>query len=230
MTKPHGRQTKKKVTQILRGSQRTEALSLLERIPEDQLVGPLFSHFYAMDERIKFRSIIAMGELALRLADKRMEKARILMRRIMWNLNDESGGIGWGSPEAMGQILYKSPALAMEFKSILFSYLDPRGNFLEHKLLQRGVLWGIGTYLKASSGDLDNITEGLIFSHLHSLDPVKRGYAVRALVNANRFEAKIVPEHILTDSAQIDIFIGWDFATTRICDMTRANTVSLAIP
>ena len=157
MTKPHGRQTKKKVTQILSDSQGTEALSLLELIPEEQLVGPLFSHFYAMDELIKFRSIIAMGELAQKLSLKQMERARILMRRIMWNLNDESGGIGWGSPEAMGQILYKSPALAMEFKSILFSYLDHRGNFIEHELLQRGVLWGIGTYLKALAASANQV-------------------------------------------------------------------------
>ena len=188
MTKPRGRQTKKKVNQILSNSQGSEALSLLELIPEEQLVGPLFSHFYAMDELIKFRSIIAMGELALRLSLKQMEKARILMRRIMWNLNDESGGIGWGSPEAMGQILYKSPALAMEFKSILFSYLDHRGNFIEHELLQRGVLWGIGTYLQASPRDLDDTTEGLIVAHLHSLDPIKRGYALRALINADRLK------------------------------------------
>jgi hypothetical protein len=234
MTNPRGRQTKKKVTQILSNSQGSEALSLLELIPEEQLVGPLFSHFYAMDELIKFRSIIAMGELALRLSLKQMEKARILMRRIMWNLNDESGGIGWGSPEAMGQILYKSPALAMEFKSILFSYLDHRGNFIEHELLQRGVLWGIGTYLKASPRDLDDTIEGLIVAHLHSLDPLKRGYALRALINADRLNPKSVPEHILTDSEQIDIFTGWNFVTSRICDMTRdmtlANTVSLEIP
>lgn len=230
MTKPYGRQTKKKVAQILGGSHRTEALRLLEKIPEEQLIGPLFSHFYAMDERIKFRSIMAMGELALRLSVKQMEKARILMRRIMWNLNDESGGIGWGSPEAMGQISYTSPALAMEFKSILFSYLDPRGNFLEHELLQRGVLWGIGTYLKAAPGDLDDTTERLLFDHLHSLDPVKRGYAVRALIHADRFNPKKAPEHILTDSEPIRIFSDWDFVTTRICDMTRAHTVRSAMP
>jgi len=229
MTKPYGRQTKQKVTQILRGSNRTEALSLLERIPEEQLIGPLFSHFYAMDELIKFRSITAMGELALRLSVKQMEKARILMRRIMWNLNDESGGIGWGSPEAMGQVLYKSPALSMEFKSILFSYLDPRGNFLEHELLQRGVLWGIGTYLKAAPLDLDDTTENLIFAHLDSLDPVKRGYAMRVLIHADRLNEKRVPEHILTDSEPIDIFIGWDFVTTRICDMAHANDLSRTI-
>ena len=58
-----------------------------------------------------------MGALGSRMGQKNMEKARIVMRRIMWNLNDESGGIGWGSPEAMGEILCQSPELALEFKS-----------------------------------------------------------------------------------------------------------------
>ncbi len=222
MTKPYGRRTKKKVNEILRGQHRKDALTLLELIPDEQLVGHLFSHFYVNDELIKFRSITAMGELGQRLAAKQMEKARILMRRIMWNLNDESGGIGWGSCEAMGQILCKSPELAIEFKSILFSYLDPKGNFIEHEALQRGVLWGIGTYLEAVPQDLNEIVEGLIFSHLHSFDPIKRGYAIRALINAGRFNCSIIPEHILTDPEQIDIFTGWHFVTSRISDIAHA--------
>ncbi|MCP4719355.1 MAG: hypothetical protein GY860_07845 [Desulfobacteraceae bacterium] len=228
MTKPYGRRTRKKVSGILRKSLQMEALTLLELIPDEQLIGHLFSHFYVNDELIKFRSITAMGELGLRLATKQMEKARILMRRIMWNLNDESGGIGWGSPEAMGQILCKSPELAMEFKSILFSYLDPKGNFIEHHALQRGVLWGIGTYLEAEPHNLNDI-EGLIFSHLHSFDPVKRGYAIRALINAGSFNSSIVPEHILTDPEQIDVFNGWNFVTTPICDIARASDVKKVI-
>ncbi len=222
MKKPYGRQTKKKVKNILSGSLRTQALTLLEQIPDKQLVGHLFSHFYVNDELIKFRSITAMGELGLRLAAKKMEPARVLMRRIMWNLNDESGGIGWGSPEAMGQILYKSPPLAMEFKSILFSYLDNKGNFIEHDILQRGVLWGIGTYLNTAPQDLNKTTEGLIISHLHSPDAVKRGYAVRALANAGRFTPDIIPKAILTDTEQIDFFTDWNFVKTRILDIAHA--------
>jgi hypothetical protein len=221
MKKPYGRQTRKKVKKILSGSDQSEAFALLELIPDEQLVGHLFSHFYATDELIKFRSITAMGELAQRLAQKKIEQARILMRRIMWNLNDESGGIGWGSPEAMGQILYKSPELAREFKSILFSYMDSKGNFIEHEILQRGVLWGIGTYLEADPQALNKTTEKLIFSHLHSLDAVKRGYALRALANAGRFMSHPIPETILADAQPIDMFTGWIFVKTRICDIAH---------
>jgi len=217
--KPYGRETRRKVGEILRKDNRAKALTLLEQIPDKQLIGHLFSHFYNNDELIKFRSITAMGELGKRLAEKHMEKARVLMRRIMWNLNDESGGIGWGSPEAMGEILSKSPELALEFKSILFSYLDPRGNFLEHEALQRGVLWGLGTYIGVAPAEMSETTKTLIFSYLNSFDPIKRGYAFRALFNAKIFTSSIVPENILSDSEPIDIFTDWKFVTTPISDM-----------
>ena len=219
MKKPHGRKTKQKVGKILLEPHRETAMKMLKQIPDEQLVGHLFSHFYHKNERVKFRSIAAMGTLGARVGKKNMEKARIILRRIMWNLNDESGGIGWGSPEAMGEILCQSPKLALEFNSILFSYLDPGGNYIEHEALQRGVLWGIGTYLGSNPHDLNDKTKELLFEYLYSLDPVKRGYAVRALINANSFDCRLLPESIMTDYHQIDIFDGWHFIATPISDM-----------
>jgi hypothetical protein len=219
MTKPYGRRTKKKVGKILLGPHRKTAMGMLRQIPDKQLVGHLFSHFYHKDELVKFRSIAAMGALGSRMGQKNMEKARIVLRRIMWNLNDESGGIGWGSPEAMGEILCQSPQLALEYKSILFSYLKPGGNYIEHEALQRGVLWGIGTYLESNPRDLNDETKGFLFGYLHSLDPVKRGYAARALMNTGCLNCSLVPETIMTDHHQIDIFSNWSFTATRISDM-----------
>ena len=216
MKKPYGRKIKKQVSRILEGNRRDGALAKLSQIPDEQLVGHLFAHLYHGNELIKFRSAAAMGTLGKRMARSRIERARIMLRRIMWNLNDESGGIGWGSPEAMGDILSHSPELALEFKSILFSYLDPGGNHIEHDMLQRGVLWGVGTYLAASPEDLPESTQTLLSGYLHSQDPVKRGYALRALVNAGRLDCSIVPEALLNDDRVIDMFNGWDMTPVRI--------------
>lgn len=222
--KPYGRKVKKKVSEILGESRRTEALNKLKEIPDAQLTGHLFAHFYHMNELIKLRSTTAMGELVRRLSGTSMEKARIILRRIMWNLNDESGGIGWGSPEAMGEILSKSPELAEEFKSILFSYLDTGGNHIEHDILQRGVLWGIGTYLESAPQDLDAATSTQLYTHLCSPDHLKRGYAVRALINAQKFDCRVLPDQIRSDNTAINIYTGWNFVNTRISDMTYACT------
>lgn len=223
MAKPYGRKTKLEVGTILRETDRATAFEKLAQIPDEQLVGHLFSYFYNTDPLIKFRSASAMGRLVARMAKQNMEKARIVLRRIMWNLNDESGGIGWGSPEAMGEILARSPELALEFKSILFSYLDPGGNFIEHEMLQQGVLWGIGTYLDANPRDLNEKIRAMLYCYLHSKDPVKKAYAFRALGYTRSFQCCPVPEHIRTDEGLVDLFNGWNFSEVRISDLTKSS-------
>ncbi|MCD4742816.1 MAG: hypothetical protein K8R67_10120, partial [Desulfobacteraceae bacterium] len=182
MIKPHFRKIKKQVGQILLSENREDAFDQLRQIPEQVLAGPLFSHFYSLDDLIRFRSSAAMGDLTQRLVKKKIEDARIILRRLMWNLNDESGGIGWGSVEAMGEILKRNKTLAKEYEKILFSYIDPQGNFLEHEMLQRGSLWGVGTYLETYASPNKAVIETLL-PFLDSNDPVKIGYAVRALLN-----------------------------------------------
>ena len=112
--------------------------------PPRKAVNPLLSFLHRGDELLKWRSVRALGMVVANLADDDMESARVLMRRLMWSLNDESGGIGWGSAEAMGEIMARHERLAAEYACILVSYIRPAGNFLEHAPLQRGVLWGLG--------------------------------------------------------------------------------------
>jgi hypothetical protein len=105
-----------------------------------------------------------------------MEAARVVMRRLMWTLNDESGGIGWGAPEAMGEITARHAALADEFACILVSYIRPDCNFLEHPILQRGVLWGLGRLAHARPAAAAEAVP-FVASFCDSADPHHRGHA-----------------------------------------------------
>jgi hypothetical protein len=127
-----------------------EGVRCVQRHPARMAISPLFSLLFHPDDHIRWYAVTAAGAVIARQADTRMEPARVMMRRLMWNLNDESGGIGWGSPEVMGEALAGSQRLAAEFGHILFSYLLPDGNYLEHPLLQRGVLWGAGRAVHAA--------------------------------------------------------------------------------
>jgi len=138
------RELKARIGQLLGQNNFENALETIRLMPGRRVVNPLFSFLYSGEEKIRWRAVTAMGVVVGHLADTAMESARVVMRRFMWNLNDESGGIGWGSPEAMGEITAGHAGLAEEFASILISYIDPHGNFLEHELLQRGSLWGVG--------------------------------------------------------------------------------------
>ncbi|MHC4424006.1 MAG: DVU0298 family protein [Planctomycetota bacterium] len=172
-----GRELKNKIFDLLSQKDFKKGLKEICRLPARQVVNPLFSLLFSLDENLKWRSITAFGEVVARLAECDLESARIIMRRLMWNLNDESGGIGWGSPEAMGEIMARSPRLAEEYSTILVSYIRPDGNFLEHEVLQRGVLWGLGRLAYARS-ELVSYAAAFLPPFLESQDPTVRGLAV----------------------------------------------------
>ncbi|MFC1869605.1 DVU0298 family protein, partial [Thermodesulfobacteriota bacterium] len=106
---------KKKVIELLKLPSVLPALEELSRIPDRLAVNSLFSFLYSEDPLIKWNAVTSMGAIVSKLAHEDMEAARVVIRRLMWNLNDESGGIGWGSPEAIGEILSSHKALAEEY-------------------------------------------------------------------------------------------------------------------
>jgi len=171
-----GRELKKRIFNFLGQDNLKTGLQKICELPERQAINPLFSFLFNSNPLIKWRAVTAMGAVVSQLADKELEAARIIMRRLMWNLNDESGGIGWGSPEAMGEILATQKELAAEYHSILISYIDPAGNYLEHQMLQRGVLWGIGRFVHARP-QLAQDSLPLLMPLLKSDDDYIRGLA-----------------------------------------------------
>ncbi len=140
------RRLKTVVSELIEAEEWQTNLDALEQYKPKQLIGPLFSMLMRMDE-VRWRAITALGLTVDRMFAEKAEDARIVMRRLMWNLNEESGNIAWGAPESMGEIMALNPRLAEEYASILASYMDDSitcGNFLDHPPLRRGVYWGLG--------------------------------------------------------------------------------------
>lgn len=138
-----GRRLKKRVHDLLKEEALDDALSQLLSLPLRRVVNPLISLFCSTDQLMKWRAVTAAGTVTAKLAESEPESARVIMRRFMWMLNDESGGVGWGAPEAMAESMVQSEMLAEEYAPILVSYMDEEGNYLELEGLQRGLLWGI---------------------------------------------------------------------------------------
>lgn len=151
------------------------------RRPPLPAINSLFPLLYSGDARVKTRAVTMMGRLVAGLALEDMEQARNVIRRIMWNLNDESGGIGWGSPEAMGEILARHGGLATEYGRILVSYTLRDGNFLENELLQKGLLWAILRVWEAQRSSVPESTHRHIPPFLESPSAGVRGLAAELL-------------------------------------------------
>lgn len=141
---------KKRIIGLLQTSAYADLEDALSEFPENQLLNALFSCLCHPDEQVRWHAVSAFGLVVPVIAERDMEAARVVMRRFLWMLNDESGGIGWGVPEAMAEVMYRSRPLADEYLHLLVSYtlddgpvLFQDGNFIELELLQEGVLWGL---------------------------------------------------------------------------------------
>jgi len=183
-----------------------KSLDEICQYPARKAVNPLFSFFYNTNDLIRWRAITAMGAVVSGLADQDMESARVVMRRLIWNLNDESGGIGWGSPEAMGEIMARHLKLAEEYAFLLVSYVNEQGNYIEHPTLQRGVLWGLGR-LAHSRPLLVNHAAPSLLPFLKSQDAIHRGFAVWTAGVLDSELTKPLLQYLSNDNSTIKIFI-----------------------
>jgi hypothetical protein len=134
---------KKEVLELLEQNDFENNIQKIHKYDERKLVNTLFPFLYSTDKKIKEHAVTAMGEVVSKIAESDLEFARTIMRRLMLSLTEESGGIGWGAPEAMGEIMARSEKLAEEYHKILISYTLGGGNELDFEDLQKDVIAGL---------------------------------------------------------------------------------------
>lgn len=202
---PGARSLKYRVQELLRSHDPESAMTALRPHSPRQVINALIAQFYAADPLIRWRAVASAGFIVRALAESDRESARVIMRRFMWMLNDESGGIGWGAPEAMGEIMAQSGEMAAEYGRILISYIKPEQNFLEHPGLQRGVLWGLGRLAQKRPRLVSNVLPEFR-SFLTSADAYHRGYAAWAVGNIGDRDAIKAVAALTADNHEIHIF------------------------
>ena len=205
MNKISGRKLKVSVAKLLQAEDFAPGLHAIRQMPPRQVVNPLFSFLYSLDDRVKWRAVTAMGKVIADLAAIDLESARVVMRRFIWQLNDESGGIGWGCPESMAEAMVQNENLAEEFWCLLISYIQPHGNYLEHPVLQRGVVWGVGR-LSHSRPQYARHAAAFLPPYLESSDPILRGLAAWAAGPIAGRETLPVLENLVQDQGRLNLY------------------------
>lgn len=217
---------KKSVDQLLGDADFESKLPRLIEMPPRKVINRLFGHLCDPDESIKMRAVKAIGIVVGNLAEQDIESARVIMRRFMWNLNDESGCIGWGAPEAMGEIMAVSERLAREYAHVLVSYIREDGNFLEYEPLQRGVLSGLARLAEVRPGLLKNAAAH-VEPFLQSENPYLRGLAVRVLGLIQALSARLEIKSLLADDTPIKIYINGELAHCKVSQLAESALESL---
>jgi hypothetical protein len=186
---PRYRDLKRDLRDLLADEAWAARLPELDDLPARRLTGPLFSLLLDKAEAVRWRAVSAFGRTVARMADGRqagegLEAARVVLRQCLWRLNEESGGVGWGVPEALGETLFRHRRLATEFHRVLASYVREErhgeGNSLDHVPLRRGVYWALARLAQAHpdllAGEVQTLRAGL-----HEDDGACRGLAAWAL-------------------------------------------------
>jgi hypothetical protein len=203
------RALKKEIISLLQSGDLAAVLSLQKDNPSHRLINPLVGCLCSTDEMVKWLAVSGLGEIISTVADQEMEAARVVMRRFMWMLNDESGGIGWGAPEAMGEVMACHAGLAEEYAHILVANMREEGNFLELEMLQRGLMWGMGRLCGARSQLMRDKNAGRYLPYyLDSTDPEVRGRAVWALGQLGNRDAAEKLKALLDDQSPFSIYLG----------------------
>ena len=189
-------------------------LEHLSTLPAKDVVNVLFSAICREVPRIRWMAISCMGETVARLAEENLEEGRTIMRRLLWSLNDESGGIGWGAPEGLAEIMCHQAQLAEEYCHMLVSYMQEDGdellqdgNFLELPSLQKGLLWGVGR-LAGSRPELlsTRVTFKDVAPFLASSDPEICGLAARITGSLGMSEAKSQLQMLMGDQREVLVY------------------------
>lgn len=207
---PTSRQCKQRVLTMLAQDDWESRLPEIMALPAPQVVGALFAGLCSPMPTIKWHAVTAFGLAMAYMATNAPEKARIIMRRFIWSLNDESGGIGWGAPEAMTEIMTQSPLLAAEYHNHLLAYIHEDhcrpDCYLEHAPLRRGAVWGVGR-LSQIRPELTRRAEPDLLCALRDCDAPVRGLAAWACGILALASAEPLLHDLQADTASLDLYV-----------------------
>lgn len=179
----------------------------LAALPGKEALGPLLS-FLLLGGTIKWRAAVAFGQVMNALATSHMEEARVVMRRLMWHMNEESGNIGWGIPEAMAETLAANRRLAEEYSRILVSYIRDRegdSNYVDHAPLRRFCFLAVARLAQAWP-DLAAPAREAILAGLEDDDAPCRGGAAHVAGIMGMTEALPLLAPLIHNTAPVELF------------------------
>ncbi len=211
---------KRRVEELLRAPDFATQLALWRTFPARKVINPLVSFLCSVDEQVRWHAVTAAGVVTAALAEEDPESARVIIRRFLWQLNDESGGIGWGIPEALGESLARSALLAKEYGRLVLSLIKEDENYLEHPPLLAGALWALARLLQ-NRAHLLKESEAPLISYGHHPEPAFRALALWGLGAVGSSLSLPLIESLEADSAPVRLYRNETFENTAVGELAR---------
>ena len=137
-----------------------KALSLLIRMAYDK------------ETLVGWRAIKAVGRIANLLAKTEHEFLRVAVRKLLWSLSDESGGIGWAAPELLGEIVHSDPEGFADIIPLIAEVYN-----IEEQTFRPGVVYALARIAEVAPEMIVSFQK-IIIRSLVDTNPLIRIYAL----------------------------------------------------
>lgn len=168
------------------------------------ILRPLSSLLFDNDPLIRWRAAEGLGYVSKIIIKNNPDAVRRQIRRLFWLMNDESGGLCWMAPEAIGEILIHCPELIEEYTINLFSFMD-------EEPFEAGIRWDVYRLINGST--LSEYIKEKAFVHkdkvIKSLNHPKPGIRGNGILAMNALQLKIDKKYLdslLSDNELIDYY------------------------
>jgi hypothetical protein len=203
---------KKEARELLRRRDLEAIADLAGR--RSRLLNVLLALTFDRDPLVGWRSVEAMGVAARRMVEGDPSPVREHMRRLVWLLSEESGGVCWRAPEALAEIVRACPDHFADYAPIVVHLLDTMAEEdLDH--FRPGVLWGIGR-LGALAIDAVGSVLPRIEAALDHAEPQVRGMAAWCLGEVGRTAPLAARVGLLQDEGPVATFRDGDLVNTTV--------------
>lgn len=152
----------------------------LARARVSRVIRFLMSRLYTEDETEKWKVIRALGAVAASPDVLSPQRAEDLLRRFAWALNDESGAVPYGVPEAIGEVLAVRPELQPRFLPILCALLTEE-DMSQTGPIEQGALWAVGRVGRPAGRHSQAVISALRRAATSHPDPKTRAVAAESL-------------------------------------------------
>jgi methylated-DNA-[protein]-cysteine S-methyltransferase len=213
---------------IRRHSMKKQLRDLLAREHFDEIVevagrhrrvlSVLTSLTFDPEPLIAWRAVEAGGRVGARLAQDDPEFVRDHLRRLFWLLTDESGGIAWRAPEAIGEIIRGRPHDFSAFIPRLLALLEMEPEDLVR--FQAGTLWAIGRLAEVLPHAVEPAVPSIV-SALKNPDSQVRGLAVWCLEKLRKAGLLLSESARQVEDGPVDLYVEGHIIRTSVAELQR---------
>ena len=164
---------------------------------DKRIIRDLQRLLYSVDNLLRWRAADAMGKVSVVIAENDPAAISKLLQRLFTALSDTAAS-SWGSLDAIGEIISNSPDQFSGYLSQLYQFTRDRDLLAE-------ILRALGRISEKSPQIIRKKAFHFI-PLLHDHDPNIRGYSTILLGNLVAHEAKEDLTHLVSDTAEMDIY------------------------